>query len=85
MRIWENILQYSKKKERKMYVQSPVLAEDGVIQDYLFQQLDQLVGKVSSHEGLDSDRYLLGILSLRQGCLHNLQAVKGCTKLKLGR
>lgn len=68
-----------------MYVQSPVLAEDRVIQDDLLQQLDQLIGKVSSHEGLDCDRHFLWILSLRQGCLHHLQEVKGYSKVKQGR
>lgn len=32
---------------------SPVLTEDRVIQDNLLQELNELVGKVSGHEGLD--------------------------------
>lgn len=52
---------------------SPVLAEDRVIQDNLLQELDELVGKVGGHEGLDCDRDLLWILGLRQGRLDNLQ------------
>lgn len=50
-----------------------MLAEDRVIQHNLLQELDELVGKVSGHEGLDCDGHLLGILSLRQGRLDNLQ------------
>lgn len=39
-----------------------MLAEDRVIQDNLLQKLNELIGKVSSHEGLDCDRHLLWIL-----------------------
>lgn len=67
------------------YSHSPVLAEDGVIQDDLLQQLDQLIGEVGSHEGLDCDRHFLWVLSLRQGRLHHLQAVKGYSKVRRGR
>lgn len=51
---------------------SPVLAKDRVVQDNLLQKLDELIGKVSGHEGLDCDRHLLWILGLRQSCLDNL-------------
>lgn len=59
---------------------SPVFTKDRVIQDNLLQKLDELIGKVSRHEGLDCDRHLLRILSLRQGCLDNLQQ-RGTTDL----
>lgn len=52
---------------------SPVFAKDRVIQDNFLQKFDELIGEVCSHEGLDCDRHLLWILSLRQGCLDNLQ------------
>lgn len=53
-----------------------MLAEDGVIQDNLLQELDELIGKVGGHEGLDRDRHLLGILRLRQGRLNDLPGRK---------
>lgn len=40
-------------RKRKRAV--PVLTEDGVIKHDLFQQLNQLIGKVCSHEGLNCD------------------------------
>lgn len=43
---------------------SPVLTKDRVIQDNLLKQLNELIWKVSSHEGLHRDRYLLWILRL---------------------
>lgn len=55
---------------------SPVLTEDRVIQDNLLQELNELVGKVSGHEGLDCNGHFLWILGLRQGCLDNLQRRK---------
>ena len=51
---------------------APVLTEDRVIQDDLFQQLYELVGQVSGHEGLDSDRHLLRVLGLGQSSLYHL-------------
>lgn len=51
---------------------SPVLAKHRVIKDNLLQKLNELVGKVGGHEGLDGDRHFLRILGLRQGCLNNL-------------
>jgi len=50
-----------------------VLAEHRVVQNDLLQQLDELVGQVGRHEGLDCDRHLLGVLGLRQSSLHHLQ------------
>lgn len=52
---------------------SPVLTEHRVVQNNLLQKLNELVGKVSGHEGLDGDRHFLRILGLRQGCLNNLR------------
>ena len=60
-----------------MQTASPVLTEDRVIQDDLLQEFDELVGQVSGHEGLDSDRDLLWVLGLRQGCLHHLRQNSG--------
>lgn len=42
----------------------PVIREDGIIQDDLLEQLDQLVRQVGSHECLDGHRYIFRILSL---------------------
>lgn len=61
----------------------PVLAEDRVIEDNLLQQLNQLVGQVCSHEGLDCDRHLLWVLGLRQRCLHHLRWDKIRKKTKI--
>lgn len=52
---------------------SPVLTEDRVVQDDLLQELNELVGKVGGHEGLDRNRHFLWILRLRQSSLDNLQ------------
>lgn len=50
-----------------------MLTEDRVVQDDLLQELNELIGKVSGHEGLDCDRHFLWILGLRQSSLDNLQ------------
>lgn len=59
-----------------------MLAEDGVVEHDLLQELDQLVGKVCCHEGLDRDRHLLWVLGLRQSRLHHLRGgnMKGKTE-----
>ena len=56
---------------------SPVVAKDGCFQHNLLQKLDELIGQVSSHKGLDGHRDLLWILGLRQCCLHNLRDDNG--------
>ena len=50
----------------------PVVAEDGVVEDNLLQQLDELVGEIGGHEGLHSDGDVFGILGLGERSLHNL-------------
>ena len=51
-----------------------MVSEDGVfIQHNLLQQFNEFVGKVSSHEGLDSDGDIVGIRGLVQSRLHHLQ------------
>lgn len=60
-------------KKSVLYKQTlPVLAEDRVFQDDLLKQFDKFIREVSGHEGFHSTRYVLRILCLRQGCLHNL-------------
>ena len=49
-----------------------MITEDGVINDDLLQQLNQLVGQVGGHEGLDGDGDVLGVLSLGQRRLDHL-------------
>mmetsp|Transcript_7995 Transcript_7995/g.24171 ORF Transcript_7995/g.24171 Transcript_7995/m.24171 type:complete len:363 (-) Transcript_7995:2284-3372(-) len=54
-------------------LQVAVLAEvRGLVQHDLLQQLDQLVWKIRSDEGLDGRRDVLGIRRLRQGGADNL-------------
>ncbi len=50
-----------------------MVSEDGiVVQHYLLEQLDQLVGQVGRHEGLDGHRDVLGVLRLAESRLHHL-------------
>lgn len=72
MRVRENIFK-SYELVGRIKTISPVLAKDRVIQDNLLQELDQLIGKVGSHESLDCDGHFFWILSLRQGCLDHLE------------
>jgi len=46
-------------------VNSPVITEDRIINDNLFEQFDKLIGKVSSHERFNGDRDVFGVLRLR--------------------
>ena len=49
-----------------------MFTEDGVVEDNLLEQLDELIGQVGRHEGLHRHRDVFWVLSLRQRCLHNL-------------
>ena len=50
----------------------PVIRENWTLQDNLLQQLNQLVGQVGGHEGLDGDADVLRVLGLGQGGLDHL-------------
>ena len=50
----------------------PVVREHGVLQHNFLQQLNQLIGQVSGHEGLHGDGDVLGVLGLGQGGLDHL-------------
>ena len=50
----------------------PVIRENWTLEDNLLQQLDQLVGEVGGHEGLDGDADVLRVLGLGQGGLDHL-------------
>ena len=49
-----------------------VLREYRVLKDNLFEELNQLVGQIGTHEGLDSDGDVFRILGLVQCCLDHL-------------
>lgn len=55
-----------------MHRHPPVIAEHRAVQHDLLQQLDELVGQVGRHEGLDGHRDVLRVLGLREGGLHDL-------------
>lgn len=54
-----------------------MFAEHRVIKYDLLQQLNQLIGQVCSHEGLDCDGHLLRVLGLGQSRLHHLRGHGG--------
>lgn len=60
-------------------LQVAVVREHGAVQDYLLQQLDELVGQICRHEGLHRHRDVFGVLGLRQGGLDNLGIGKNNT------
>lgn len=49
-----------------------ILSEVGVVQNDAFEQLNQMLWKLSVDESLDSDRNFVDIFGLRQGSLDNL-------------
>lgn len=57
--------------EDEQVLQVPVVGELRVLQHDLLEQLDQLVGQVGRHEGLDGGRHHVGVLGLREGDLHH--------------
>lgn len=58
------VIDHHRREEAAVEPDRPVLTEDRVVQHNLLQKLNQLVGEVSGHEGLDSDGHFLWILGL---------------------
>ena len=59
----------------------PVVAEDGVVQNNLLEELNELVGEIGRHESLHGDGDVFGILGFRQCCLYHLNKLH-CTSVK---
>jgi hypothetical protein len=61
---------YSSQNEQVLEVL--VAGEVRVVEHDALKQLNELVGHVSIHESLDGGRNLIGVLGLRESCLHYL-------------
>ena len=59
-------------RQDQQVLQVSVIAEYGIFQNDLLQQLDELVRQVGCHECSDSRRDIICILGLTQRCLNDL-------------
>lgn len=58
--------------QNEQILQIAMVREDRVVEDNLFEQLNQLIGQIGCHEGLHSDGDVFGVLRLRESSLDNL-------------